>query len=615
MVEAYADRKRWLVRTRRSVDIPDVENRHQAFFARRRMLYLVGANPAWANEAGWPTLFARIDAEHANALGFLNTKRGTRAAPGPLGGGADPQSPAHLDLQDVAKVKTTTPAAKARQRAARYLRLRRQRVAAIVWRACAVHNDLWGATPALNTTALSQLLDHRLRVVERMNFTVASAASLVDRADPREELRFAHGNNPSGPWRDGFRIRSFEYPRLPKSMASVIGAANILDWNQSPQAGKLWQWETPRHRRLHYRDQTGQSIRFPPTTLNDWTTSGYLRRLIGAPAGTALQRLFVPRENWWERHWLFCDHVVAALMLEGLQFALRRRHGGDATFDALQNRHAPSYMGISGTLNTLANDDNDILISDGPGTDDPFFEKTRIQEDDIQVGDHLIIWNSFLYASIARGEWQLENSIVIDVDVNPLDGQLNRRSLRLQGHGIGAKRYSDYLDEIAAQTRAHLDEIREAIRANPAGPTLIWNDHPVRLVRWDPYEPFPDPGAWWIRLGVPDDSTRRFWIAEQQALDMLRKAVPRETAPGPGYHDPPVAGSAVFFPVFEPFLPDRANGGKNLGWPEYFRRRRAGPLARVPRLIDVRIEGDIMPGLFFYGQSTPIPLNRYRVKP
>jgi hypothetical protein len=616
IVEAYALKQKWLRHSRRRGPvIDDQENRHKAFFARRRTLYLCQDNPTWGAEPGWPSLFARLDAEHDAVQAFVQLKRGTRSAPGPLGGGADTNPAPHLDLKDLAKVKTTTSARVARRRAAKYLDLRRQRVPAIVWRACAIHQQLWRASPALDTAALSQVLDHRLRVVERMNFQIASAGALVG-SDRRERLRFETGGNPQGPWRDDFRIRMFEYPRVPASLASVIGAASIAEWDEPLLPRHLWQWETARRRRLHYVGGGTTIIRFAPTTAADWTASAphlYLQWLTGVPPGTALDRLFVPREDWWQRNWLFCDQVVASLLVEGLLLALRRRPpGGEGLFNALAPRQSPSYIALSGMLNPDATDDRNLLISDG--ADDPYFDKTLVLEDDIQVGDHLIVWNSFLYASISRGEWQLENSIVIDADVDPLTGEASRQRLRLQGHGIAAKRYSDYLDEIAGQVRSVLREMRSVVRDQPAGPFLPWNAVPFRLMRWDPYEDFPDPGAWWIVLPVPDSSSRRFWRTEDEATRMLVKAVGPERSPGPGYHVPPFGPPAVFFPLFEPFMRDRAASRANQGWSEYFARRRAGPLPRTPKLIDVRIDGSIMPGLFFRGQGTPIAVNRYRLK-
>src|SRR4030067_774731 len=95
---------------------------------------------------------------------------------------------------------------------------------------------------------------------------------------------------------------------------------------------------------------------------------------------------------------------------------------------------------------------------------DPYFEQSVVSEGEIQPGDHLIIWNSWLYSMVGRGEWRLENSIVMDVDHDPVTGALRRERLALQGHGIGMKRYPNYQQEIANQTNTGMREAQEAIR-------------------------------------------------------------------------------------------------------------------------------------------------------
>ena len=121
-------------------------NRHHVYFVRRRMLALARLDPSWVAPANSGRLDARIDFEVNAVMAYLQTKLGTRTAPGPLRGGADPATPPHLDLQDVAKVKVRTPASSVRERARRYATLRQHRVRTIVWRACALHDALWQAS-------------------------------------------------------------------------------------------------------------------------------------------------------------------------------------------------------------------------------------------------------------------------------------------------------------------------------------------------------------------------------------------------------------------------------------------------------------------------------------
>ena len=76
---------------------------------------------------------------------YLATKIGTDSAPGPYAGGADPVSPPHLDLEDVARrYSSDTAGSTAVRRRVQSFKVKRKRwTIAIVWRAAAVHDELW----------------------------------------------------------------------------------------------------------------------------------------------------------------------------------------------------------------------------------------------------------------------------------------------------------------------------------------------------------------------------------------------------------------------------------------------------------------------------------------
>jgi hypothetical protein len=403
-----------------------------------------------------------------------------------------------------------------------------------------------------------------------------------------------------------------------------VGEANIAAWDArsyDPANPKPWQWESAARRRMHYNVPPSPGLRFAPPAAADWATTSihyYDRRLVprdGSLAG-GIDRLFRPADDWWMRSWLFCDHVVTALHVEALRFGLLRRDGNDARFDAINAAASVGPVLIGALLNSSGNPGGPFLIAGQAA--DPYFEQTLIREDDLQSGDHLIIWNSFLYSMVGRGEWRLENSIVMSVEHDPLTGKLVRQRLALQGHGIGQKRYPAYQAEIAEQTNIGMREAQQAVRDAVAANSLIsqmrWRDRGDRLVRWDPYGSFPAaPGAWWLKIVVPDDDSLRRWQTIAQAQAAIPGAIGDADARGAAGYAPPPETAYVYFPLFAPHIPD-PNGGRDLGWAEFLRIRRTGSTAGLPtQLHPVEIDGTMMPGLFFRGQGAPFAVIRPRI--
>ena len=620
-MEAYATRKTWSKPGKLGPTIADQLNRHKGFFARRRTIILGTANPGWITEASHNQLFTRLDAEVAVVEAFLTA---TLTA---ITGGTD-GPPAHLDLADLAKVKNTTPAARVRQRKAVYLARRKKRIPTIVWRALALHPDLWdppgAGAPTLRTAALKQVLDQRLRMTERLNLQISSAQALVEKSEKAENRGMKTDNHPQGPWLDGFRVRMFEYPRILAYLESVVGAGNIAEWNGPLGAPRDWKWEDKRHRRMHWQRAADGHIRMAPPVNPDWGGApSYERDLRPAAGGAsdALARLFTPADDWWSRSWLFCDHVISSLQIEGLWFALKRRTGNDTAFNNLPGPNTPSYVRLTYAFSGDTLLDRGFLLNDV--ANDPYFEKTHVLEEDLQVGDHLILWNNFLYGMISNGEWRLENALVMDIDGDPLNGTFTRSALKLQGHGTGERAYAPYQATIAAEAQDGMTHVQssiaDAVAAN-AAVTEVNLQRGAKAVRWDPYEAFASPGAWWIRIPVPDPGPAEIrWNTVTEALHALPKSVADQAATaGPGYHAPPLGAlaEAVYFPIFEPLMPIPRGETKNPGWPAYFAARRTGPSNSLPKKLQkVVIDGSMCPGLFFKGAGTQIAVMRPRIKP
>jgi hypothetical protein len=582
-------------------------DRHKGFFVRRRAQILGCANPVWVTESGHTSLKTRIDNEYTQLDAFLTAKAMalTTAA-------GDPTLPAHLDLNDLAKPTNTTSASVVASNAATANRRRAYRARGIGWRAAAIHDNLWQASPGatsatLRQDAMSGIIDRRIRLIERMNYTISNATALGG------PWSFA-GGGPTGPWKDGFRVRMFEYPRIPAIVVSqvvgFVGAANIAsETDPSYQAGKPWKWE-PGHHRLYYNVPPWPGNRFPDNEKNDWTmdSPNYKQQLTpSSTAAAAIDTLFTPNPDWWGRAWLFCDQVLSALHIEALLFGLRRlvQPASDATFNAIVTGHPAGYVALGAFVDGTPGSGGPHLMHDPA---DQYFENLSINEGDLQLGDHLIFWNSFVYAEISAGEWRLENSVVIDVDSDPATGGISRDKLHLQGHGTSERDYATYQRvDIAGQLNRSLDLARSAVAAAAPGATsLDWNGHAGLLVKWEPYEAFNPPGAWWVQMNLATPMGTR-WATISDALQAVQGSIATDPAPGPGYKPPP-SSTAVFFPLYRPAVAG--------GWAGYLAARRANAAYRAPKnLVAFNADGSIMPGLHYAGQGKPFPIVRPKVQP
>lgn len=559
-------------------------------------------------------LNARIEMEFAQLDSLLEQKISD------LKRGAD-KTPRHLDLADLAKPKTSTPKSEVRKRTLDYGKAREDRVRAIGWRAAAIHNELWKASPdgktgTLQAEALHQVIDRRLHMVERMNFQISRADVLGG------SLSFS-GGGPIGPWNDGFRIRMFEYPRIPrevvKQVSVFVGEANIAAPTRAPfeSTDPPWRWEPGKHR-LIYNVGPEPGVQLALTVRSDWlvdTGLPYFRDLrpdTGNTAAVVFDRMFTPDPDWWGRSWLFCDHVISSLHLEALLFGLRRRdpvHGEDE-FNDLVNLfpNIPGFVSIGAFVATEGSHKlGRLMAMESPDPDstlgaDPYFDNGNVNEDDLQIGDHAVFYNSHIFSFISASEWSLENSVVIDVNSDQTKaGGTYRSEMKLQGHGTSEKKYSDYLMEVVQPLDEALGLVRgaitTAIAADSTTTKMNWLRFKNLLVRWDPYEHFPSPGAWWIRILVdPGDLAK--------GLELYPGSIAQETSPGPGYNPPPDA-SAVYFPLYRPKFPKF--------WSGYLDARRTNQHVRLPKLEAFKADASITPGIFYGGKAAPIPVLRPKV--
>jgi hypothetical protein len=591
-----------------------VTDAHKGFFVTRRAWWLLGHGPAaWRTEPGHPTIIARINTEFDALVSYTDRKLGTTAAPGSIMGGPGAGTPAHLDPVDLARQRTADPQVTVAQaRAAQdtalkrkvidVLTRRRERAIAIIWRAAGIHDELWQASAdqksaALREPAMNEVLDRRIHTVERMGYQIA-------RADEMGGQRLNMSAGVHGPWTDGLRVRMFEYPRLAGTYAPNLGT--IADEHGLPASAE-WHWESARHRRVVYNVGDRRRIRdaatssFPVFVRPDGSRYYHaLQQVSGRTPAQAMEALFTPSTNFWDRSWLYCDHVVSSLHLMALLFGKRRRTGSDAAFNTLVTGKPLGYVQIGPVLHTGAASGGDRLM-DSVEPNDPAFQNILADPADIQVGDHVIFWNSMLYPYVSNGEWQLENSLVVSVESDPERGRIDYESIWLQGHGTVAMAIGQYARKmIAVELESGLNEARQEITAAPAGTTaLMFNRVANRLVKWAPYnDTWTAPGPWWVRIPIPTGATA------DQLLERLRKGV----KPGPAFDNPPPFADSVYFPLWEP----QYEGG----WTGYLDARKSGPVKISQRLKATPADGDVLPGLHYTGNTwDKVPVVRPKVVP
>jgi len=633
--DKFVKDKKWRLAFNDDPRLDHPEHRHAASFVRRRAEALLRANPTWQDEdtgkEPFTSVTGRLNTELAEIDRYLVAKLGDKTHRGPLSGGTDPVTPNHLDLADVAQRKTNEPSTTlaaaladgksgTQHRVRAYLRLRRTRVTSIVWRAVALHPVLWSEsadhkTGTLNRIAMDEVLDRRLRVLERMNLTISDLGPLGG-----VSKRTLQG--PTGPWLDGFRIRMFEYPRVLDNtdyrqvLAGKIAPNNTLQFRFTSDFD--WVPDHGKPAKLHYNRPPNPGIHFfndnahPPTGLRtsfvqdsdpDTTIpAGFRLRIVpaaGLTVANVIDQVFTPSTNVWERSWLFCDHVIAALHIEALLFAMRRRFpnapNGTQRFNDIAAAHPAGFF----SFDALFADDPDNPTGDptefgddpSKNADHSLIENVFVDQDDLQPGDHIVFWNNQIYTVLSSGDWKLENSLVMNVDSDPATGGVTVTRLRLQGHGTAEKSYADFQKEISDHLTKPLADAIKAVKNRPRGATEVPFGK-TRLVSWTPYDSFQAPGAWWIEVIVDKD---HFHDNVALALASIPKSLAIDPNPLPGYTPPPTppGKKAVYFPLFEPQVTFR----KTTGWTAYFLRRGDADFRPIRQLKEVKPDRTLLPGL------------------
>jgi hypothetical protein len=576
-------------------------DRFRGDYVRRRATVLNVTNPAF----NAPKIATQIKAEMAVIQTYLASKQA-------IVDDTDTAPIRHLDLKIEAALVTVVAASETFQQ--RYFdalvkELRTTRADAImqiVWRAAAIHGDLlWktlGPPPQLQQAALDELLDRRLGAIEQMQFNVNS-------------LGFGKGwrswkvEGPAGPWRDGLRGRSFEYPSV-EPVAPFVGfLPQMPDWAAyNMTTGGFVSYQPPNQ---------APPVRFPPNVAAAWRINSNNLSVTFQPSATVtpaaiMRELFTPREDYWDRSWLYCEHVGCLVNIQALRFGLHRRTGNDDDFNAVMRR--PDYIELRPIVVSVASGhDFNLLMADDQ---DPFFENLLVDVNDLQVGDFVRFWNSRIYTMLPpyTGPWTSEFSLVMRLDLDSATGNVRAPlgagpQVWLSGHGVHTVLYNAMATEVAAHLTSRFEAARQALPN--AVDSLV--DNQVVFRRWSPYEAFDPPGAWWVE--IPEKVWKDKWGYKtgEEALGAVPRTVAAESG-GQGYNAPHDS-TALYFPLFEPALAQTPADGDS--WRAYLRLRKANPQFRPASntLKKLTIDGRLAQGLFYRGSKNKVGVVRPRVRP
>lgn len=591
-------------------------------FARRRISWLIGENSSWDSAPDYTLLRTRMGNEINAIESFLGGLLKSPETPGPLGGATDSGIPPHTDLQDVAKIFVDDAPDLIEDRKTKLILARRQRVRRIVWRAAAIHQELWedSSTMAasLKIVPLTELLNRRLRFVERMLF--------CDNAQSPSRLRWSIASG-AGPWKDSQRTAMFEYPFIglnkdrsdPFSIA--VAAAGLSLSTMNPD----WQVQAPPKSEIRYFKRG----RIRPPAAANWELSDYkwTMKLNGKTPAQVFD-LLVPSaapvsqdfEDFWQRNWLFCDHMAAALEVDALRFGLFRRTGSENEFNNAADDGVTLHVPIPFTGEP---DPRDVMDK---GKD--YFEGAAIDDPDLQIGDWVIIWNNYFMRVVLRTDFGLENSIIADIVSD------DPRDARLVGHGASESAYADFVEGLLGALANLMKSLRTHITTkvqtqDPShnylvgGASLPLSHMPATLVFWAPFGEQLDPadvsqelavpGAWWIRVRLADAHEQDDPpLKLDDALVLFPKSVAIDLSihtPPPSLpnHDPDYKES-IYIPLSQP---DQIRGG----WAAYFKRVKDGsPPPISTKLIDAKVDKDWAPGFHHNGPNTKIPVLRPKVR-
>ncbi len=320
---------------------------------------------------------------------------------------ADVKSNLHLPVD-----RTTTKRVLDRPPTGDAATMRQRLLLSIVYQATAF--DIRFAEPA-NLDRLHLLVDRRLRLAERMLYEVGRSAERAWKAKPPA----------AGPWPDGLE-RAFEYPRVPRTFFETTCQPDAKEICKAPM--NAW----------HLGDDStivGPIQTNPGTTASWQPAADEAYALAYKPvdptkpkAVEAIKGLFTRSVDFLQRNLLYCDHTIHALHLEAMVFGEgKRKPAGDTSWlDGVVATKPAGWLRLTHPLVSPGGDQTTQGKFLGGNGESAFFHHIAVRPGQLQVGDHLIVYNHPAYEhTTIHGAWRLENAVVVQTTPE----------LRVQGHG------------------------------------------------------------------------------------------------------------------------------------------------------------------------------------
>jgi hypothetical protein len=326
--------------------------------------------------------------------------------------------------------------------------MRQRLLLSIVYQAAAW--DIRFAEPA-NLDRLHKVCDRRLRLVERMLYEVGRSAGRAWQSKPPA----------AGPWPDGLQ-RAFEYPRVPRRFFRATCQPDANDTCKAPM--NAWHLGDDNTIVGPLQTNPGTTARWRQGSADNYALEFTPQDPAKPKAVDAIAGLFTRSADFLGRNLMYCDHTIHALHLEALVFAeSKRRAAGDtAWLDGVVAAKPAGWLRLYHPLvspGALQPTGGKFLAGSG---EPDFFQHINVRPSELQVGDHLIVYNHPAYEhTTLHGAWRLENAVVVQTTPE----------LLVQGHGSPVMSIASAKAHMLNLFVKALESCRAALRplANVAG--------------------------------------------------------------------------------------------------------------------------------------------------
>jgi hypothetical protein len=387
---------------------------------------------------------------------------------------------------------------------------RRRYVFGLVWSLCRNDPSLQSDDSASRERLVGQV-SRRLRKIERMRYYVSGA-------DDKYERAWRDLNNSEGHWFDHHVMRLFEYPRIEDSprFRQILGTPPPATPTDAPswefRGGK---WETkarPSPTASEYWDVTEDETKdFVLNTQGRANPVAAILSFFEAADPEDFTDFPSNHEKGWRqfssRTWNYCDRVILILHLEEWLYEVFRLAGG--SIDSWAEPASPTNTVLKAALADPTKGPDYIrvtLVWDSPdapfvgsGSDaDMGFERVEIRVDELQLGDHLVLWNHPAYSALNEDPWRLENSLIVDFRGTELP-----QGIIVQGHGTSPVSFgemqADLIDSFNTSLATAQKKTQEEVAADATVKSFTISSGGQIVQRNElKHEGLAGYWAWWI---------------------------------------------------------------------------------------------------------------------